>query len=83
MDVGAVASRLRGLVPHPSIPLLYRYPRKAPLSRPLFGPESSSRRLNQNQDPSKGRFVFKSRPLAPVAGQVSPSGSMRLRLSVL
>ena len=51
-----VASRLRGLVPHPPIPLLYKPPRKASLSRPLFGPKSSNRRLNQNQDPSKGQF---------------------------
>ena len=55
-DLGVVASRLRGFVPHHSIPLLYRYPRKVSLSRPLFGPKSSSRRLNQNQDPSKGPF---------------------------
>ena len=56
MDLGVVASRLRGFVPHPSIPLFYRYPRKASLRRLLFGPKSSSRRLNQNQDPSKGQF---------------------------
>ena len=56
MCLGVVASRLRGFVPDPSILLLYRYPRKASLSRPLFGPKSSSRRLNQNQDPSKGQF---------------------------
>ena len=55
-SLGVVASRLRGFVPHPLIPLLYRHPRKASLSRPLSGPKSSSRRLNQNQDPSKGQF---------------------------
>ena len=81
-DLGAVASRLRGFVPHASISLLYRYPRKASLSRPLFRPKSSSRRLNQNQDPTKGQFPFNRHPFAPVPGQVSPSGSMRLRSSV-
>ena len=55
-DLGFVASRLRGFVPHAPIPLLYRPPRKASMSRPLFWPKSTSRRLNQNQDPSKGQF---------------------------
>ena len=55
-NLGIVASRSRGFVPHPPIPLLYIPPRKASLSRPLFGPKSSSRRLNKNQDPSKGEF---------------------------
>ena len=82
-DLGVVALRLCGFVPHPPIPLLYRPPRQASLSRPLFGPKSSSRRLNQNQDPSKGQFQLNQRTLAPVPGQVSPSGSMRLGPSVL
>ena len=56
---------------------------KASLSRPLFGPKSSSTRLNQNQDPSKGQFQLNQHTLAPVPGQVSPSGSMRLGSSVL
>ena len=43
-------------LPHPPSPLLYRNPSKPSLSRPLFGPKSSSRRLNQNQVPSKGQF---------------------------
>ena len=59
-DLGVVASRLRGFVPHPPIPLLYRPPRKASLSRPLFWPKSSSRRLNQKQDPSEGQILIKS-----------------------
>ena len=82
-ELGVVASPLRGNISHPPIPLLYRPPRKASLSRPLFWPKSSSRRLNQNQDHSKGQFYLNQRTLAPVPGQVSPSGSLRLGSSVL
>ena len=56
-DLGVVASRLRRLICHPSIPLLYRYPREALLDGPLFGPKKQQQETEpEPKTPPRGNF---------------------------
>ena len=70
MDLGVVASRLRGFVHNSPIPASADILPKASLSRPFSGPKRSSlERLSRTQDPTKGQLNILTTPFALRSGQ--------------
>ena len=74
MDLGVVASRLRGFVSNSPIPASVDILAKASLSRPCSGRKAAARRLSRTQDPTKGQFIFFNDSVRPKTGHRSPAG---------
>ena len=65
MDLGVVASRLRGFVHNSLIPASADILANASPSWPLSGPKSSSQETEQNPRPHQGAIEFLDDPLRP------------------